>query len=62
MARAAALGARAMFLEVAAGNEAAAALYRSAGFAAVARRPGYYEGADALVMRAALSGGGSESA
>ena len=34
------------FLEVAAGNTAALALYESAGFAQVGRRKGYYTGAD----------------
>jgi ribosomal-protein-alanine N-acetyltransferase len=45
-----------MFLEVAAGNAAALALYRSAGFAEVGRRRRYYaDGSDALVLRRALS-------
>lgn len=51
-------GARDMFLEVAADNEAAIGLYAGLGFAGVGRRPGYYvrpgELADALTMRAAL--------
>jgi [ribosomal protein S18]-alanine N-acetyltransferase len=56
LAGAAARGAQACFLEVAAGNEAARGLYAAAGFAEVGRRPGYYEdGADALVLRRALS-------
>ena len=46
------------FLEVAADNEAACALYQTHGFATVARRPGYYTqrrpAVDALVMRADL--------
>jgi ribosomal-protein-alanine N-acetyltransferase len=49
-------GATAMFLEVAAGNAAALALYRASGFAEVGRRRRYYaDGADALVMRRDLS-------
>ena len=49
-------GAAAMFLEVAAGNAAALALYRAAGFAEVGRRRRYYaDGGDALVMRRGLS-------
>jgi len=49
-------GATAVFVEVAADNVAAAALYRGAGFVQVGRRAGYYvsdTGAqDALVLRA----------
>ncbi|MDN3567545.1 GNAT family N-acetyltransferase [Paeniroseomonas aquatica] len=49
-------GAAAMFLEVAAGNAAALALYRAAGFAEVGRRHRYYaDGSDALVLRRDLS-------
>jgi ribosomal-protein-alanine N-acetyltransferase len=56
LAGAAARGARACFLEVAAGNLAARGLYAASGFAAVGRRARYYEdGADALVLRRALS-------
>jgi ribosomal-protein-alanine N-acetyltransferase len=49
-------GARSLFLEVAADNPAATALYRQKDFAVVGRRAGYYERgtntkADALVMR-----------
>ena len=56
LAGAALRGVRACFLEVAAGNAAARGLYAAAGFAAIGRRPGYYEdGADALVMRRDLS-------
>ena len=45
-----------MFLEVAAGNAAALALYRAAGFEEVGRRRRYYaDGEDALVMRRTLS-------
>jgi tRNA threonylcarbamoyl adenosine modification protein YeaZ len=52
-------GVRALFIEVAAGNEAARALYQSLGFAAAGVRKGYYArpgGAaeDAIVMRLAL--------
>jgi ribosomal-protein-alanine N-acetyltransferase len=49
-------GAAEMFLEVAAGNAAALALYAAAGFAEVGRRRRYYaSGEDALVLRRALS-------
>jgi ribosomal-protein-alanine N-acetyltransferase len=52
-------GAEAMFLEVAADNQAAVGLYASSGFARVGVRKGYYphpDGAkDALVMRRALN-------
>ncbi|TCZ55290.1 GNAT family N-acetyltransferase [Roseicella aquatilis] len=52
LAGAAARGAEAMFLEVAAGNAAALPLYRGLGFAEVGRRRRYYpDGADALVLR-----------
>ena len=57
MDRAAALRARAMFLEVEAGNTAALALYRRLGFTEVGRRRGYYKhegGGDALVMKRSL--------
>ena len=55
-ARAAAGGARTMFLEVAPGNGAARALYASAGYAEVGRRPRYYpDGSDALVLARPLS-------
>jgi ribosomal-protein-alanine N-acetyltransferase len=48
-------GARAMFLEVAANNQAAQALYRACDFTEIGRRPAYYpDGQDALVLRAAL--------
>jgi ribosomal-protein-alanine N-acetyltransferase len=47
-----------MFLEVAADNAAALALYTGLGFARAGRRPGYYvrlgDAADALILRAAL--------
>jgi [ribosomal protein S18]-alanine N-acetyltransferase len=56
MAQAARRGAGAMFLEVAAGNAAARALYAGLGAAEVGRRRRYYpDGADALVLRLALS-------
>jgi len=55
MAEATARGARAMFLEVRASNEAARALYAAAGFTRVGTRARYYpDGADALVLRASL--------
>jgi ribosomal-protein-alanine N-acetyltransferase len=55
MCRAAAEGARTMFLEVAAGNMAARALYTGLGFTQVGLRRRYYaDGADALVLRAPL--------
>lgn len=55
MAEARARGAAAMFLEVAAANVAARALYAQAGFRDVGTRPNYYPGgAVALVLRAAL--------
>lgn len=47
-------GAQEMFLEVAADNTAACALYAKHGFAQVGRRPAYYAGIDALVLRRAL--------
>ena len=40
-----------VFLEVAAGNEAAQALYRKNGFVPVGRRPGFYRGEDAVLMK-----------
>ena len=43
---AAARGAGRVFLEVAADNDAARALYARAGFVEAGRRPGYYPGAD----------------
>lgn len=52
-------GAEAMFLEVAADNQAAIGLYQTTGFSKVGLRKGYYphpDGArDALVMRRALN-------
>ena len=51
-------GARHIFLEVAADNEAASALYRRHRFVVLGRRPNYYRRAegctDALIMRAPL--------
>jgi ribosomal-protein-alanine N-acetyltransferase len=55
MAAAAARGAAAMFLEVAATNEAARALYTAAGFGEAGRRARYYaDGGDALILRRTL--------
>ncbi|MFN3658300.1 MAG: GNAT family N-acetyltransferase [Pseudolabrys sp.] len=56
LGRLAALGTRAVFLEVDENNVPALRLYRRAGFREVARRPNYYPGADgkpaaALVLR-----------
>jgi ribosomal-protein-alanine N-acetyltransferase len=61
--RLAAESAKAMFLEVAADNAAAIALYEQAGFESVGRRSGYYvrrsgAGADAIVMRRTLNSRG----
>lgn len=53
-ARAAQAGGKAMFLEVVADNEPAKALYNRHGFAAVGTRHAYYQGRDALIMRAGL--------
>jgi [ribosomal protein S18]-alanine N-acetyltransferase len=53
-------GARTMFLEVSSANDAAVALYRSAGFEITGHRRGYYQSfdppQDALNMRLALTG------
>jgi len=59
-ARLSAQTANALFLEVAADNPGAVALYRKAGFSPVGRRPGYYARpgggtADAIVMRRDLN-------
>ena len=58
LARAAAGGAEAVFLEVRPSNEPARALYASLGFRQVGRRPGYYPAArgreDALLLMRAL--------
>jgi [ribosomal protein S18]-alanine N-acetyltransferase len=50
-------GARSLFLEVRAGNEAARALYHAAGFQQAGRRRGYYSGPneDALILRRDLT-------
>jgi ribosomal-protein-alanine N-acetyltransferase len=48
------LGADSLFLEVAADNIAAQALYRGVGFAAVGRRKAYYGGQDADVLKVML--------
>lgn len=51
LTQAAALGLTRLLLEVAAGNQAAQALYRSFGFSEDGRRPHYYaNGEDALLM------------
>lgn len=56
MAIALASQAETVFLEVAAGNDAAVGLYQSLGFERVGLRRGYYaSGEDALVMRRALN-------
>lgn len=60
LARAQARGATRCFLEVAADNSAALALYRVAGFAEVGQRRGYYRApgrapVDALVLEASLN-------
>ncbi len=48
-------GVRAMFLEVATGNDAARALYRRLGFREAGRRKAYYAASeDALILRADL--------
>lgn len=59
MARAAARGARAMFLEVRVSNRGAQELYARYGFLAISRRRGYYDKPveDALVLRADLRAG-----
>lgn len=56
-------GAAAMFLEAAPSNAAALALYGSAGFVQVGRRPRYYPGGgDALVLRGLLTPGAAAEA
>ena len=53
-AKAAEMGAKTMFLEVVTDNDAGKALYTRHGFAEVGSRKAYYQGKDALIMRAAL--------
>ena len=54
--RSATLGATRLLLDVAAGNDAALALYRQAGFTPLTRRKRYYDnGEDALVLSRALA-------
>jgi ribosomal-protein-alanine N-acetyltransferase len=48
------VGGQSLFLEVGVENAPARALYARAGFAPVGQRKGYYDGKDALVLRAAL--------
>ncbi|MCW3474635.1 GNAT family N-acetyltransferase [Limobrevibacterium gyesilva] len=56
--RAAAAGARALYLEVSTANAPALALYAAAGFVEVGRRPRYYaDGSDALVLRRGITSG-----
>ena len=50
-AHAATLGATSLFLEVGVHNDAAQALYRGLGFAAVGRRKAYYANEDADILR-----------
>ena len=47
-------GCESVFLEVAAGNDGAQALYSRNGFVPVGRRPGFYRGEDALLMKKGL--------
>ena len=54
VADARARGASEAFLEVAEDNRAARALYARGGWAPVGRRPGYYGGGDALILRRGL--------
>lgn len=49
-------GGEAVYLDVRSDNTAALGLYEAFGFAVLHTRPGYYTGADALVMRASLLG------
>jgi ribosomal-protein-alanine N-acetyltransferase len=58
-----AAGAARLFLEVAATNQAARALYDAAGFAQIGRRRRYYaDGTDALMMSRPLTSGAAEEA
>jgi ribosomal-protein-alanine N-acetyltransferase len=52
--KAAEAGAKTMFLEVTTDNEVAKNLYKRCGFFTVGERKSYYQGKDALVMRAEL--------
>ena len=54
LCRAVALGAEAIFLEVAEDNPAAVALYHGAGFRPVGRRPGYYRRKSSLPVAALI--------
>lgn len=54
LCRAVALGAEAIFLEVAEDNPAAVALYRAAGFRPVGRRPGYYRRKSSMPVAALI--------
>lgn len=56
MTAAARAGAAAMFLEAAADNHAALALYAAHGFERIGIRKAYYGGTDAVAMRRALAG------
>ena len=47
-------GARAIFLEVAADNDAALSLYEKNGYTRIGIRPEYYDGTDAITMRKTL--------
>lgn len=53
---------RRVFLEVTSDNVAAIALYEKHGFERIADRPAYYDGGDALVMRALIPAHPSERA
>jgi [ribosomal protein S18]-alanine N-acetyltransferase len=54
-----ACGCTEIMLEVSTDNDAARRLYQRAGFAEIARRPGYYRsGGDALVLRRPVHPGG----
>ncbi len=62
-AKAWALGARTLFLEVAVGNSAARALYTASGFTLVGRRRCYYvDGGDALVLAKRITAGAGADA
>jgi [ribosomal protein S18]-alanine N-acetyltransferase len=57
LARARASGCEVIHLDVRSDNAVALGLYESYGFTELGRRRGYYRGADAVVMRAFLTGG-----